>query len=52
LAGTSHVSRVRSGLISVHVCPPFSVFQSVFDAKNSVRRSIGENRIGCVRMVR
>src|SRR3954469_19153055 len=31
-AGTGHVCRARSGLIRVHVLPPFIVFQTAFDA--------------------
>ena len=49
---TSQVSRERSGLISVQFCPPFVVFQSVFDAKNSGRGSVGENSTGAVRSTR
>src|SRR5262245_11742075 len=51
-AGTSQFSRVRSPLIAVQVKPAFVVFQSVFEAKNSVLGSTGENRSGCVRTVR
>ena len=51
-AGASQVSRVRSGLISVQLWPPFVVFQRTFDAKKSVRLSSGENSSGAVRSTR
>src|SRR5690349_5748490 len=40
--------RVRSGLIFVHVCPPFVVFHRCCDAAYSTCGFTGENMIGYV----
>src|SRR3954462_8054729 len=50
--GTSHVLRVRSGLICVQLRPPFVVFHIMFAAKKRMCGSAGENAIGCVRSMR
>src|SRR5438477_12560259 len=52
VAGTSHVVRVRSGLIFVQLLPPVAVRHSVFDAKYITCGSTGENTTGAVRSVR
>src|SRR2546428_4023198 len=51
-AGTSHVLRVRSGLIFCQLFPPVAVFQSAFDAKYITCGSSGEKTTGAVRSVR
>ena len=51
-AGASHILRVRSGLICCQLRPPSRVFQTVFEAKKSVRGSVGEKTMGWVRMTR
>src|SRR3989442_12087029 len=51
-AGTSHVLRVRSGLIVCQLFPPVAVFQSAFDAKYITCGSSSEKTTGAVRSVR
>src|ERR1041384_6352704 len=51
-AGMSQVLRVRSGLSDCQVRPWSRVFHTVFEAKKSVSGSVGEKRMGCVRMTR
>ena len=52
-AGTSHVSRVRSGLICVPAAARrSSSSRATFDAKYSLRGLTGENSTGCVRTTR
>src|SRR6266516_7196004 len=52
VAGTSHVFRVRSGLIFCQLLPPLAVFHSVLDAKYIVCGSTVEKTTGAVRNVR
>jgi hypothetical protein len=51
-AGTSHVLRVRSGLIAVHPLPPVVVFHTCCDVTKSVFGSTGEKMTGIVRTAR